>query len=317
MNKLLAFFALVIVLIFGFLYFLFMTTPKETPGTSTVVVVDSSPTLINTTQLVCNGDKMIEASFYQSKATTTKAVGLAPMPNGSVKLKLDDGRTFDLPQAVSADGGRYANAGDVFVFWSKGNGALLLEGGAEKNYRGCVKVATVDASVKLPAVYGDTAGTFSLRLPSIFSSTTLGYTVDELYKKILTPKLSIKGVRFTIPSSMATGTNLSNDSYISVEHVASTTSCSASMFFQGTTRTSNVSDGGVSYSLATSSDAGAGNRYEETVFALQGTSPCIAVRYFIHYGAFENYASGTVTAFNKKALVASFDQIRRTLVVNQ
>lgn len=317
MNKLLTFFALAIVLIFGFLYFLFMTTPKETPGTNTVVVVDSSPKLVSSIELICNEGKTIEASFYQVKAALSQAVGLVPTLEGSVKLKLDDGRTFDLPQAVSADGGRYANAGDVFVFWSKGNGALVLEGGAEKTYRGCVRVATIDASVKLPSVYVDTLGTFSLRLPSIFSSTTLGYTVDELYKKIITPKLSIKGTRFTIPAAMATGTNLSKDSYVSVEHVASTTSCSASMFLGGVTRTSNVSDGGVSYSLATSSDAGAGNRYEETVFALQGTSPCIAVRYFIHYGAFENYASGTVTAFNKKALVASFDQIRRTLVVNQ
>jgi hypothetical protein len=317
MNKLLAFFVLVIVLIFGFLYFLFMTTPQEAPGTNTVVVVDNSPKLINRITLVCNLGATIEASFYERTATTTVPVGQPPVPTGSVKLELSDGRTFDLPQTISADGGRYANAGEIFVFWSKGNGALVLENGAEKKYRGCVQVAEVDAQVKLPSVFADKEGTFSLRLPGIFSSTTSGFKIEEPFTRVLTPKKSIDGVRFTIPASMATGTNLSRDSYLSIEHIASSTACSAKMFFDGVSNASSFTDGGVTYSVATSSEAAAGNRYEEVVYGVQGTNPCVGVRYFVHYGVFENYASGTVTAYNKNALIASFDQIRRTLMVNQ
>ena len=133
MNKLLAFFFLIIVLIFGFLYFLFMTAPKETPGTNTIVVVDNSPKLISSMTLVCNVGATIEASFYERTATTSVPQGQQPVPKASVKLSLSDGRTFDLPQTISADGGRYANSGEAFVFWSKGNGALVLENGAEKN----------------------------------------------------------------------------------------------------------------------------------------------------------------------------------------
>jgi hypothetical protein len=41
------------------------------------------------------------------------------------------------------------------------------------------------------------------------------------------------------------------------------------------------------------------------------------VRYFIHYGVFENYPAGSVTRFDHTALVDRFDAIRQTLVVDQ
>jgi hypothetical protein len=53
------------------------------------------------------------------------------------------------------------------------------------------------------------------------------------------------------------------------------------------------------------------------VYAIPGTKPCTAVRYFIHYSVFENYPPGTVKAFDHAALVATFDAIRRTLRINQ
>ena len=202
-------------------------------------------------------------------------------------------------------------------FWSKGNGALVVENGAEKTYRGCVRVATAEAGVKLPSVYANKAGSFSLRLPGILSETTSGYKIDELFSRVLTPKMSIDGTRFTIPTSTASGTNLSNDSYFSVEHIADVTACNANLFFSETQGTSSVIQNGVSYSVATSSEAAAGNRYEETVYALAGTNPCIAIHYFIHYTTLDNYPRGTIVEFDKKALIASFDQIRQTIVVNQ
>jgi hypothetical protein len=69
--------------------------------------------------------------------------------------------------------------------------------------------------------------------------------------------------------------------------------------------------------VASTTGAAAGNRYEETVYAIPGTNPCVAVRYFVHYGVIENYPPGTVRQFDKQALLDQFDRIRRTLVVNQ
>ncbi|MEP2120256.1 hypothetical protein, partial [Bauldia litoralis] len=74
---------------------------------------------------------------------------------------------------------------------------------------------------------------------------------------------------------------------------------------------------GTDYSVASLSDAGAGNLYDETVYALVGTSPCLAVRTFIHSTNLANYDPGTITAFDEGALTAQFDAIRKTLIVGQ
>ena len=128
------------------------------------------------------------------------------------------------------------------------------------------------------------------------------------------------GVKFTIPASLASGTNLSNDSYVSVERLPKATSCNATMFLSqhgmASNVISNIAEGDITYSVASTSDAGAGNRYEEMVYALPGTSPCVAVRYFVHYGAFENYPAGTTQEFNKPLLLSTFDSIRHTLILS-
>lgn len=160
----------------------------------------------------------------------------------------------------------------------------------------------------LPQVYSNGGMGFSLRLPS-------GYTTDESYRyQGFGPGRDISGIKFTIPASTATGTNLGSDSYLSVEEIPQTQDCTARLFLeQGTVHT--VIDGDTTYSVASSTGAGAGNRYEETVYALSDTNPCVAVRYFVHYGVFENYAPGMVREFDKQALLTEFDTIRHTLVV--
>jgi membrane-bound inhibitor of C-type lysozyme len=85
---------------------------------------------------ICNGGKTMSASFYKGKDQPVEP-GQMPVPSGSAKLSLSDGRKFDLKQTISADGGRYANSDESFIFWDKGNTALVLENGAEKDYKGC------------------------------------------------------------------------------------------------------------------------------------------------------------------------------------
>jgi membrane-bound inhibitor of C-type lysozyme len=214
-----------------------------------------------------------------------------------------------LPQTISADGVRYANTDDSFVFWSRGNGALVLENGQEKFYIGCIMVVPEQAGKNLPRAYSNNAKGFSIRLPS-------GYTVDESYKyQEFGPGKDISGIRFTIPKSTAAGTNLGSDTAVTVEEIPKTENCTANLFLDYAPAANTVVDGGVTYSVASSTGAGAGNRYQETVYALPGTNPCIAVRYFIHYGVIENYPAGAVREFNEQALLAEFDSIRHTLVV--
>jgi membrane-bound inhibitor of C-type lysozyme len=55
----------------------------------------------------------------------------------SVELTLSDGRRLTLPQARSADGARYANPDESFVFWNVGDTATIQENGTE-TYSGCV-----------------------------------------------------------------------------------------------------------------------------------------------------------------------------------
>ena len=94
--------------------------PQPAPrATSTVTVATS--TLITGATFICPNHSYVSAMFYQD----------------GVKLLLSDGRTMTLPHALSADGARYANPDESFVFWNKGNGAFITEEGTT-TYSGCV-----------------------------------------------------------------------------------------------------------------------------------------------------------------------------------
>ena len=73
--------------------------------------------------------------------------------------------------------------------------------------------------------------------------------------------------------------------------------------------------GGAAYSVARRTDAGAGNRYRETVWAVPGTNPCLGVRALVHWTVLQNYPPGAVRAFDDEGLTATFDAMLGTLVV--
>lgn len=154
-----------------------------------------------------------------------------------------------------------------------------------------------------------------------YTSTTLGYRVEYPLDFVLVENhvypfsstKNINGFRMNIPADMATGTNLSADSYVSVEQLPNARACTGDIFLKANVKAQNVSEAGVAYSVATSSDAGAGNRYDETVYALKDSTPCTAVRYFVHYTNIQNYPAGAVTEFNQAALINEFDLVRRSL----
>jgi hypothetical protein len=130
------------------------------------------------------------------------------------------------------------------------------------------------------------------------------------------PDHDIHGVAFDVPESVQPGTNLShNDTNVSVETASGTGPCDARRFLADAPEQKSVTDHGVRYSYAENSDAGAGNFYDITIYALPETTPCLAVRYFIHTTNIANYDPGTIKEFDRAKLIAKFDSIRRTLVL--
>ncbi len=161
----------------------------------------------------------------------------------------------------------------------------------------------------VPSTSTYATSTYSLTYPPEF-------TLDSNFSNTtVNPAKPISGVKLTIPMTMATGTNLSADSFISIEQLPRANNCTADIYLAANVRSETITDGGKQYSIASSSDAGAGNRYEEVVYARPASSPCTAVRYFIHTTAIQNYPEGTVREYDRAALIGAFDAIRRSLTL--
>lgn len=151
--------------------------------------------------------------------------------------------------------------------------------------------------------------TFSVVYPRDFTAND-----SHVYDQV-NPKKPIYGVKFGIPAQMATGTNLASDTYMSVESLPRAKRCTGDIYLAANVKPSSITENSIEYSLATSSGAAAGNMYEEMVYALSGSSPCTAVRYYIHSSNIGNYATSTVREFDRAALLTSFDKIRQSLVL--
>lgn len=268
-----------------------------------------TPKPIGRVSYVCDGNKTVDAVFYEGVSREGDADGAPPTPGGRATITLSPGQRFTLTQTLSADGARYANADESIVFWDKGDSAIILEDDKESSYTNCrVRPAGSNASSDLPQVYGSVTLGFSIHLPP-------GFVSDETYRYTeLGPGKEIPGVKFTIPETLSTSTNLAADSYISVEKLSGRQTCSPRLFLEGAHETT-LTDNGVVYRVASSTGAGAGNRYEEWVYTLPAATSCIAVRYFIHYGVIENYPPGAVRSFDEASLLHLFDTVRRSVEV--
>ncbi len=179
------------------------------------------------------------------------------------------------------------------------------------------KNGSMPAETQQPA--GPQAVATSTYATSTFSAVyPVDFSVNDAYTYDQFPKKPIYGVKFTIPATSATGTNLSGyDTGVSVEQLPRAKNCTADIYIPANVTPQLLSDNGVEYSVASTSDAGAGNFYEEQVYALSGSNPCTAVRYFIHSTNIDNYPPGVVHAYDRAALMTAFDTIRRSVVLKQ
>jgi membrane-bound inhibitor of C-type lysozyme len=254
------------------------------------------PGFINTAQYTCSQEKIIQASFYE----------------GEARLLFNDGRRVTLPQVAATSGVKYANQDESVVFWSKGNTAFVTEGAAgTETYSNCVTAGSAPGITEDWETYSKPLSGYSIQYPE-------AYAVNDSYLyTALGPGKEIRGVKFTIPQSLSLGTNLSSDTGISVEEITDPASCSPGRFMYDAQNIRTISEQGIDYSVADGGGAAAGNLYEEHVYAVPGTSPCLAVRYFIHSTNIGNYEPGAVREFDKAALLAEFDRIRHTLRVSR
>lgn len=92
----------------------FFAWPKDEP------IEITNTTVITTAHYECDDGKYIDARYYTD----------------SVAIDLSDIRTRTLLQTVSASGARYADEGETFVFWNKGETAFVQEG-AELTFTNC------------------------------------------------------------------------------------------------------------------------------------------------------------------------------------
>ena len=260
---------------------------------------------VNTVTYICTDGKTLTASFYKGKDKPIKKDEM-PVPSGSLKLIFSDGRKMDLSQTISADGARYANNDESFVFWIKGNGARIYENNDVSSSQ-CIVLSNDPGG--LSGSYCDKHALFSVRYPE-------NYIIDTSYQyQALGPGKEISGVKFTIPPEIAKGTNLSGfDTGISIELIEGVTDCNTSLFLDGSQNSKIVNDKNREYLFSTRTEGAAGNIYEEQVWIIQGTNPCLAVRYFIHSMNIHNYPEDTVKEFNRAVLMKQFDKIRRSLI---
>ena len=84
-------------------------------------------------------------------------------------------------------------------------------------------------------------------------------------------------------------------------------------------RIDKIKDNGVIYLTDFAKDFDLlGRRYEERVWVVYKSDPCTAIRYYTYYTSMSRFDSGDkVHEFDRVLLNKTFDEIRRSLVLNQ
>ncbi len=162
-------------------------------------------------------------------------------------------------------------------------------------------------------IYSSHALGVSLDYPGTFSVST-GSVRTPLSSRAAAPSSAF----FAVPDSYAPGTTLSTpDSGMSVETLPAATPCSGDAFLDESIDTGSMSDHGVAYSVAKSAGSTLTDSYQETVYALEGSNPCTAIRYVIHTKNVHASASAGLKPFDTGTLLSQFDAMRRSVVLTR
>ena len=142
--------------------------------------------------------------------------------------------------------------------------------------------------------YRDTEYGFSIQYPEIATTSPVNF---EGYLPLTQTPL----VSFVLPKSMYTGTNLVEAGV----YIGATTSpgvlarCLVMASNLGENGVGSATINGAEFMVATSTDAGAGNFYEEKVYRRIQNGACLEIVELLHSGNIGNYTPGTVVEFEK------------------
>lgn len=88
----------------------------------------------------CDNNKLITALYSEGPILPAPEPGEPPLPTGSVGISLNGGPVVTLQQTISGSGVRYANTDESFVFWNKGNEALIMRNNTmDLEYTNCLE----------------------------------------------------------------------------------------------------------------------------------------------------------------------------------
>ncbi|MDD5068680.1 MAG: hypothetical protein PHS53_02465 [Candidatus Pacebacteria bacterium] len=135
------------------------------------------------------------------------------------------------------------------------------------------------------------------------------FRVDESGKSPVTGDF-IQGIIFHFPTSLTSGTNLSQDSYISIE-TKGEVACTPEDFLGDPLlkQLPDINSGSIAWKGGMVGDAGAGNMYVQNAYATLHNTVCYGVRLFLHSTNVDNYPSGTIRAFDRSLIDALYQQM--------
>ena len=141
-----------------------------------------------------------------------------------------------------------------------------------------------------------------------------GFSVDQAYAYgNLGRTRTIRGVAFTPPESYTAGTNLSSLTKMTVETIPAAVECTPRDFLYKPQALKAVREDGREYAFGMEREVKKSVVREERVYALTGSSPCVAVRYTVYSALIEVDDVAAVKAFDEARLFETFDTMRRSL----
>lgn len=163
-------------------------------------------------------------------------------------------------------------------------------------------------------VYG--TALFTIRYPDIFTVNQI--SAGDEWRTGANGDAGTLDFSLTLPKSFEPGTNF-GDAKLTVGHSANTASVADCLKPDasggpGTSMTTRVING-VTFTVFTSSDAGAGNLYDTTSYRTVQNKTCVAVEYTIHYSQFANYPAGSITQFDETKVQAKLDSVVDTFTL--
>ncbi len=135
------------------------------------------------------------------------------------------------------------------------------------------------------------------------------FFVNESGKNPLNSNESFYGIFFNFPSSFTLGTNLSKESYISIETKAEVACTPSDFTYTGEgpiSKSLSLQSDGISWTGKAGSDAAAGNYYTETIYTTMHNKTCYGAKLFLHATNVGNYEPGTIREFDQDAIDTIF-----------